>query len=344
MSSTLLGSFVLERSPAENLPLMGVALAASMYWLGGRRLRAACARGVIDHRRRMRERWRTAAFLSGLGILVLALQQPVDSLADEYFWAHMGQHVLLLVVVAPLMILAAPWMRLWRAFPLSVRRPVAGWLAQSPAAAPLRGLARLLGRPWVIWSLLAVDMVAWHVPAAYDLTLESQAVHYAEHASFLFLSLLAWGQVIDSPPFRSRLDAPWRIAFAVGQMAVGWALAVLLAFASTPWYAFYADQRHRSLPALTDQHLAAGVMWVPASLPWSLLVFVLLYRWIAEPAAEEPPLQLVRKRVLPLTPLPNRDGGLAVPLDAREDGLAEPLATPQGNGDLAESIDRRIHA
>lgn len=284
MSPLAPAAFVLEKGASGNVPLLLALLAGAMHWIGGARFRAACARGAIAEQRRRLERWRTFSFLSGLAVLVLALQQPVDALADQYFWAHMCQHVLLLVVAPPLILLGAPWMRLWRAFPLGFRRPVAGWAVNSPGAAPLRGIARLLANPWVAWSAMAVDLIAWHIPAAYDLTLRNLAVHYAEHASFLLFGLIAWGQVIDSPPFHSRLDAPRRVAFSVGQMGVGWVLALLLAFASQPWYSFYADVRRRNggISALTDQHLAAGVMWVPASLPWTLLIFILIYRWLAD--------------------------------------------------------------
>lgn len=333
------GSVVLENSASGNVPLMLAVLAGAMYWLGGAHFRAACRLGRIDAQRRKLERRRTFSFVSGLVILVLALQQPVDSLADEYFWAHMCQHVLLLVVVPPLVLLAAPWMRLWRAFPLGFRRPVARWVMRDSSAAPVRGLARLLGNPWVIWTVMAIDLIAWHIPAAYDLTLKSVAVHYTEHATFLIFGLLAWGQVIDSPPFHSRLDAPRRIVFATGQMVVGWALAMLLAFASNPWYPFYANLRQRNggISELTDQHLAAGVMWVPASLPWSLLIFILLYRWLSDTEAGSPPQQQLARLVIG-NGHPSGNGRPAAP------ATLGPTVKVAREGDPAVLTDRRIHA
>lgn len=322
-------AFLLESSAFGNLPLLLAALAGAMYWQGGARFRAACRAGTIEMARRKRERWRTCSFLCGLAILVLALQQPMDTLADKYFWAHMCQHMLLIVVVPPLMMLAAPWMRLWRGFPLRFRRSFARWVVGSERAAPLRWLARTLGNPWVAFTLLSVDLIAWHVPAAYDLTLHSIPVHYAEHASFLIFGLLAWGQVIDSPPFRSRLSDPLRVAFAGGQMVVAWVLAMLLAFATSPWYSVYASVRAREggLSALDDQHLAAGVMWVPASLPWSVLIFILIYRWLAEDEDRRPPAEPVR-----------------VSLDGRPPAGADGHNGHPGSGWPAPATDRRIHA
>jgi putative membrane protein len=350
-------SFLLNSSVAGNLPLMLGVLGGAMYWRGGARFRAACEAGTIGSRRRRLERRRTFSFASALTILVLALQQPMDTLADKYFWAHMTQHVLLIMVVPPLMMLAAPWMRLWRAFALGFRRSLARWVVGSDGAAPVRGIAHALGMPWVAFTLLAVDLIVWHVPAAYDLTLRSAPVHYAEHATFLAFGLLAWGQLIDSPPFHSRLSQPLRVAFAIGQMLVGWLLAILLAFASNPWYTVYATVRQREggLSAIDDQHLAAGIMWVPASLPWSLLVFMTIYYWLAEDVSgRHGPNELVRARGHGEPPGdPHGRNGHAVPSllpDATSSSVPRPPARPRqttsvaGNGDLADRPDRRIHA
>src|SRR3979490_1295948 len=84
-----------------------VALAALLYWLGGRR------RGGAAH-----DALQTAAFAGGLSTILLALDSPLDGWADELFWAHMLQHVLLLTVAPPLILLGRPWPRMWRWAPL----------------------------------------------------------------------------------------------------------------------------------------------------------------------------------------------------------------------------------
>ncbi len=350
-------SFLLGSSASSNLPLMLGMLGGAMYWLGGARFRAACRAGTIGEQRRRLERRRTFSFASGLTILALALQEPMDGMADKYFWAHMCQHVLLIMVVPPLMMLAAPWMRLWRAFPLRFRRSLGRWVVGSESAAPVRGLAHALGTPWVAFTLLAVDLIVWHIPAAYDLTLRSAPVHYAEHATFLAFGLLAWGQLIDSPPFHSRLSGPLRVAFAIGQMLVGWALAILLAFSSSPWYTVYATVRQREggLSAIDDQHLAAGIMWVPASLPWSLLVFMTIYYWLADDVSgRPPPSELVRAGSDGAPPeRPGGRNGHAVPSllpGSTSSSVPRSPARPRqttsvaGDGDRADRPDRRIHA
>lgn len=295
MTLALLGSFLFSSAPSGNVPLIVAVVVGGMYWLGGCQYRVARARGAISQDRVVKQRWRDVSFHLGLLILVFSLQEPVDHYADRLFWMHMVQHVLLISVVAPLIVLGAPWMRVWRGLPLSARRPLARWAVRGRTGAPLRGLARLLGRPAVAWALLSLDIALWHVPAAYDLTLRSDAVHYTEHATFLLFALLLWGQLIDSPPFHGRLSPPRRCGLVVATLIPQWLLALMLAFATRPWYTAYSDLRGRpgGISALTDQHLAGGVMWVPAGLPWALLVFVVLFRWIAE-SEEAPPAQAVR--------------------------------------------------
>src|SRR5579871_6202492 len=122
-----------------------------------------------------RERWRAAAFYGGIATVVLALDTPIDAFADTRFWVHMIQHVLLLTVAPPLLVLGRPWPRLWRPVPLRARRPVA------------RGLAALAGRvhPAVALVVMSATIAAWHLPALYDLTLRNDVVHQLEHLSFV---------------------------------------------------------------------------------------------------------------------------------------------------------------
>jgi len=264
----------------DDLPLAGALVALGLYALGGRGLPT-----VIPRTRSVARHRRAATFLVGLAAIVLALQPPLDDLADDYLWAHMLQHLLLMVVAAPLLVLAAPWLRLWRSLPLSWRRVTARELLGSAWAAPIRATATRLGSPVWAWALFNLDLVLWHLPGSYDLALRVQAVHDLEHASFLGLGLLYWAQVIDSPPFRTRLDDLRRVAYLVTGMIPGWGLAIVLAFSTVPVYAAYAIG-HGGLSALADQQIAAGLMWMPGSIPASVAVFWCLYRWLAADAGE----------------------------------------------------------
>src|SRR5512133_4189641 len=253
--------------------LIWVLGAAWLYWLGGRR------RGA---RPPSAQRRRTALFIAGLAAIVAALDSPLDDLASKLQWAHMVQHVLLLVVAPPLLALARPWNRMWHGLPLGLRRRTARAVAQSPGLAPLRTAAGVLQDPVVAWLAFNVTFVAWHVPAAYDATLEHPFVHALQHAMFFGTALLFWTRVIDSPPWRSPLADTARAVYVGSAMIVSWLLAIVLALATAPLYAAYAAEASRpgGISALGDQQLAAGVLWVPGSIPFTIAIIFVAYRWL----------------------------------------------------------------
>ena len=263
--------------------LAWVLCAATLYWLGGRhneRPRSSAA-----------DRWRTTSFVAGLATIVVALDSPIHHLADELLWVHMVQHMLLVLVAPPLLALARPWNRMWHGLPLGFRRTTARIVARSPRLAPLRRTARFLGDPVPSWLFFNVTFVAWHLPAAYDATLYSQPVHVLEHATFFATGLLFWTRVIDSPPWRSPLGDLGRAVYVGLALVASWVLAIVLALAPSPLYEPYAEQASRpgGISALADQHLAAGMMWVPGSIPFTIAIVFLAYRWLEPTRALPPP-------------------------------------------------------
>jgi putative membrane protein len=245
--------------------------AAILYWLGGRGAGRSRSAG-----------WRTACFVAGLATIVVALDSPVDELAEELLWVHMVQHILLLVVAPPLLALARPWNRMWHGLPLRLRRRTARAVTQSPRLAPVRAAGRVLQDPIVAWLVFNVTFLAWHLPAAYDATLEHPFVHALEHATFFGTALLFWTRVIDSPPWRSPLAEVPRAVYLGLAMVVSWMLAIAFAVSTSPVYAPYADEATRpgGLTALADQQLAAGIMWVPGSIPMTIAILFIVYRWL----------------------------------------------------------------
>jgi cytochrome c oxidase assembly factor CtaG len=268
----------------DYLPLVLTGAGFALHLLGERR-----AAIVTGRPRSSRARMRARCFYAGLLTVLVALLGPIDSLSQQLFWVHMLQHVLLLTVAAPLIVIGAPWMSVWRPLPLELRRNVAGTVARSRLLAPLRLVGRTLGRPLGAWLAFNVNLVLWHLPPAYDLTLRSPGVHVLEHISFLLFGILLWAQVLDSPPLRARLSSAPRVYYMTAALVVGWLLSLVLAFAPTPLYPAYADLAHRpgGISALTDQQLAAGMMLGPGSLTMSLFVFVGLYRWLGQDEAVE---------------------------------------------------------
>jgi putative membrane protein len=270
-----------------NLPLMLVIGLAIVYWAGDKRT-------VVPARRRDAHRWMGFCFYAALAALAVALSSPIDALSEQLFWAHMLQHVLLLVVAAPLLVLAQPWARLWRAVPLTARRSLARSLVLGRRTAPLRWASRTLGRPAPSFLLFSGVLLAWHIPELFDATLRSGALHALEHTLFLVTAVMFWKQVLHSPPLRATLGNPQRVAYLVGAMIVSWALAVVLALAPHPLYGVYAHEATRpgGISAMADQQLAAGIMWVPASITFVIVIFVYVHHWLTPPSVRARPSRL----------------------------------------------------
>lgn len=261
------------------LPLALTWAALALHLAGERR-----AVVLTGRPRDRRARWRAYSFYAGLLTIFIALGSPIETLSEKLFWVHMTQHVLLMTVAAPLIVLGAPWMSIWRPLPLGWRRSVARTVARSPALAPARAFGRWISRPLGAWLAFAITLIAWHIPGAYDLTLRSTLAHALEHTTFMACAILLWAQVLSSPPLKMRLSGVRRVFYITGATVVGWLLSIVLALAPTPLYPAYAHIAHRptGISALADQQLAAGVMLGPGSLAMTLFVFAGLYRWLGE--------------------------------------------------------------
>src|SRR5215831_12343796 len=145
--------FAWSFEPAVIIP---VAMAALVYGFGWTTIR-----------HRLPERFgpqRPAAFAAGLGVVVLALCSPIDEAAAHRLWAHMVQHMLIMLVAPPLLWAGAPLAPLLLGLPLSVRRVTAHILA-----APLvRRLLDFLTHPTTSWIAFAAAFWIWHLPVAYE--------------------------------------------------------------------------------------------------------------------------------------------------------------------------------
>lgn len=258
--------------------LIYVIVAGVMYVLGGFREGTSRSRA-----RRDGETLRELSFALGLASIVIALDSPLDYYSDKLFWIHMTQHIVLLTVSPPLILFGRPWPRMWQALPLRWRTSVGRTLVGESWTAPIRAIAK----PAPAWVLFNANMLVWHLPGAYNLTLQNGWVHSAEHALFFFTGLLFWAHVVDPGPLRQRLSWYWRAVYITGAMIVGWVLAILLVLVKDPLYPHYADlvTRPGAISALSDQQIAGGMMWVPGSVSYSIALLAIFSRW-ASPDSE----------------------------------------------------------
>jgi putative membrane protein len=224
-----------------------------------------------SHPRALR-RPRATAFMAGVAVLAVCLGPTMDGASDRLLWPHMVQHLLLLTVAAPLIAFGTPaWL-------------VVGALPRGPRAWALRRLAPG-ALPATVAVLLGTHVVAvwlWHIPAAFELALRSEAAHLAEHATFLGTAVLAWWPIVDDR-LRSRLGGGGAVAYAIALQAQAAVLGALMTFASSPWYPSYAPSEAAArIGPIVDQQAAGLAMWIPASVISLAAIVWLLFAWLAE--------------------------------------------------------------
>jgi putative membrane protein len=248
--------------------LAGLLLAGGVYVAGLRVLwRRRLGRGLS-----VRRAW---SFGAGLLVLAGALLGPLPSRAEGSLSAHMLQHVLLVMVAAPLLVLGRPGLAIGAAVPPRWRARVHS-LRSGPAVA-----LRWLGRPLVAWLLAAGILLAWHVPALYEDAVRSGWLHATEHATILGAALLFWW--VPLAPGIRRLAGGADVLYVFTAGFPGAALGALLAFAPAPLYPMYATRS--GIDALADQQLAGLIMWVPSGVVFLAAASVLFVRWLGESEA-----------------------------------------------------------
>jgi cytochrome c oxidase assembly factor CtaG len=197
----------------------------------------------------------------------------------------MLQHEMLIFLTAPLALLSAPWMPMWRGVPLSWRRAVLGRIARNRAIFPaVHRISRVIGAPLFAWLFYVIDLSFWHIPAIYDLTEASDAIHYTEHALFLITALLFWGQIIPSFPFRPRQRYVQQVIYVFAATMHGNLLDWFLMSATTPIYPYYAalPRTPDMISAVVDEHIASAIMMTGSLVAFVTLLMVIAGLWLLE--------------------------------------------------------------
>lgn len=253
---------------------INLALFAALYARGWSRRHAARGEPTPEQQR---QAW---AFWSGWACLGVALVSPIDVLAAELLWVHMVQHMVLMNLAAPLIVLGAPVRTMLWALP-TPERQIPGharrWLEQR-ARIP----RYLFWQPITLWLLYALVMWVWHLPRLYEAALRHDLVHDLQHLMFFAVSCLFW-RVLFDPIGRLRMSQGAAVLYLFLTSLHATILGVFMALAPTLWYPTYAGRTEPwGLSALGDQQLAGYIMWMPACMMYALVAAVLFARWLAE--------------------------------------------------------------
>jgi putative membrane protein len=257
----------------DPLTLLGAALLLLAYVLLYRR-------GATDRPRTPWPAWRAAVFSGGVLIVLLALLSPLDGLAGVLFWAHMLQHMALLVLAPPLLLLGLPVQALLRAVPHGFRRRVLRPLARNRT---LHHVGAWLVQPVTVFCLFNGVLGLWHVPSVFAAADQTPALHLLEHGSFLAVGCLLWWLIVEPLRVWPSGAGLSKIVFVIGchvpMLLLG---QFFLAFAAIPLYAFRpAAEAAWGLTPLTDQRFGGGIMFGLDMLITFTSVSVLFSRYLA---------------------------------------------------------------
>jgi cytochrome c oxidase assembly factor CtaG len=225
---------------------------------------------------------RTVAFIAGLATIAIALMSGIERYDTTLFSIHMVEHLLLMLVAAPLVALAAPITQVLRVASPQIRRRV---LLPILRSAVVKGV----GHPVVAWLAFTMVLYVSHFSPLFEAALESQFVHDLEHVLYVVAALLFWWPVVGLDPAPVRLGHPARIGYLLLQMPLSSFLAMVVLFDDGPLYQHYAALGSiYGTNALADQALAAGLMWFFSDVVFIGSILFIVAGWMRHEERDAP--------------------------------------------------------
>lgn len=229
-------------SLSEALPVLLVTAAYGWVYVRGVRRLDATPRAV--------PRWRQACFWVGMGLIVVALLSPLATLAEELFWAHMAEHLLLGDLATLLLVLG-----------------LTGPLLAPVLRLPGFGALRTLAHPVVAFGLWAANLYAWHVPALHEAAVRDDAIHALQHLCFIAFGANMWMALLGPLPKPAWFGNAARLVYIFAVRITAGVLGNVFVFGSSVFYDVYRDgERAHDISAGGDQVTAGAVMMVEGSL------------------------------------------------------------------------------
>ena len=217
---------------------------------------------------------RPAFFLLGLAAIAIALQSGIERYDTTLFSLHMVQHVILIFLAAPAIVLSAPITLVLRVATPRVRQRWVLPVLDSRAV-------RMIGHPLVAWVLFAAVMWGTHFSPLFDAALENVWLHDLEHVLYLVSSVLFWMPIVGRDPSPWRLGYPARLLYLFVQMPLNSFLGVAILYSGSILYPHYATTGRLWGPSpLQDQQAAGAIMWGLGDAGFLVALLLLIAAWM----------------------------------------------------------------
>lgn len=243
------GSFTVHAST-----VVGIAGLAVLYERGAR------LRGITQPRPAQRFCWYGA-----LVVMFFSLNGWLHDLSDTYlFSAHMLQHLLLALVVAPLMVFGVTG---------DMLRPLLAWRGVGP-------VARWVSRPIPCFAVFNLVVTVWHLPPMYNYALANHPVHITQHLTLLVASVLMWWPVLSPLPELPRLSYPGQMLYLFLMTIPMAIVSVYIAYSDGLLYPAYARAaRIWGITPMNDQLIGGLIMWIPGGLFFFAIISIVFFKW-----------------------------------------------------------------
>jgi putative membrane protein len=244
------------------------ALVALIYTAGMLR-RAAATEGP---------RWpRHLLFFGGLAAVFLALQSPIDPIAERLFFIHQTQHLLLRMVGPLLLALAWPQGILIAGTPAAVRRTL---LTPVVGNGAVRQVFRFATQPIVVTAIFIASLYVWQIPRLHNVALLNETIHYLMHATMLLAGLIFWWRIFDMRPAPQGLHYGARLMILWIVILSNIILGAYTTLKSTVLYGAYdVTGRLFDVRPLTDEQLGGVIIWIPSSMMCLIAVLIVIHMW-----------------------------------------------------------------
>ena len=211
-------------------------------------------------------------FLGGLAVIVVATESGIGAYDDVLFWDHMIQHLMLIMIAPPMLVVGQPFTLLLHAS----RNPLHTWAKRVMRS---RVVSFLTWPPFGLAAYAAV-IAGTHLTGLMSLVLTNPALHNAEHALYLVVGYLFFLPIFGREPIRWRLSYPIRLLLLVLVMPVDTFTGLVLGYASTGTSGMQASVRPAGAPSpVEDMHWGGAVMWIGGAAIMLAYIMIVFFMW-----------------------------------------------------------------